>query len=56
MTLGKYSKILTFLVAVAQWQSIALWMRGLWVQPPSATPKIQDLMIEVLFHYLSDLY
>ena len=39
MTFGKYSKILTFLVAVAQWQSIALWMRGLWVQPPSATPK-----------------
>ncbi len=27
------------MVAVAQWQSIALWMRMLRVRPPSATQK-----------------
>ncbi len=25
------------MVAVAQWQSTALWMQMLWVRPPSAT-------------------
>jgi hypothetical protein len=27
------------MVDVAQWQSIALWMRWLWVRAPSSTPK-----------------
>jgi hypothetical protein len=26
------------MVAVAQWQSVALWMQMLWVRAPSATP------------------
>lgn len=26
-----------YVVGVAQWQSIALWMRGLWVRAPSPT-------------------
>ena len=29
------------MVAVAQWQSTALWMRVLWVRPPSATLDIR---------------
>ena len=46
------------MVAVAQWQSIALWMRGLWVQPPSAT--LRDPIMGLFFNrgkaYLTGLW
>ena len=31
-----------FMVGVAQWQSTALWMQGLWVRPPSPTPAHEE--------------
>ena len=34
-----YVRIAAYVVPVAQWQSASLWIKLLWVRPPSATPK-----------------